>query len=155
MIIDNLRTGMCDYGNMDVRLAKAFAWLKTTDLKALDPDQTIVIDDNRIKAMIQAYDSIKPADGSFEAHRMYIDIQIVVTGQEIMYWSPASELTSVKTPYNYEKDAIFFEEPKHSIPMLFRENDFAVFFPSDGHKPRCQAAGKPEKVRKIVVKVAV
>ncbi len=155
MIIDNLHTSLCDYGNMDVRLAKAFDWLKATDLKALAPDQAIVIDGNRVKAQIQAYETIKPETGSFETHRSYIDIQIMVEGQEIMYWAPMSELTAIKTPYNFEKDLVFFEEPKHKIPMLFREGDFAVFFPTDGHKPRCQAAGKAEKVKKIVVKVAV
>ena len=154
MIIDNLHNTQCDYGNMDGRLARAFAWLRSTDLKALKPDQAIPVEDRRIVAITQSYQTINPADAAFETHRAFIDIQIMVSGSEIMYWSPAAKLTKVKTPYNYEKDLVFFEEPEFSVPMPFHEGDFAVFFPSDGHKARCRL-GEPAKVGKIVVKVAV
>ena len=154
MIIDNLYTSQCDYGNMDCRLARAFDWLRGTDLKAIQPGQVIQIDQRRVSAQIQSYTSIRPEDGSFETHRSFIDIQIVVKGREVMYWTPAVNLTKIKTPYDFEKDLVFFEEPAFSIPFQVNEGDFAVFFPSDGHKPRCQVAG-PEEVGKIVVKVAV
>jgi uncharacterized protein, YhcH/YjgK/YiaL family len=154
MILDNLKTSLTDYGNIDGRLARAFEWLKSQDLAAIAPNQVITIDGDRIKAQIQEYATIAETDGFFEAHRAYIDIQIVVKGSEIMYWCPLSNLTAVKEAYDWDKDMIKYEEPKSSVPILVEEGHFAVFFPTDGHKPKIQNKTSAT-VRKIVVKVAV
>lgn len=154
MILDHLYSTRCDYGNMDGRLARAFDWLRNTDLKDLDPDQAIKIDGNRIFAHIQSYETVRAEDASFEAHLSYIDIQVVVSGTEAILWTPLEKLTKVKTPYKFEKDIVFYEEPEVSVPLTLEENYFAVLFPTDGHKPRC-LVGKSERVKKIVVKVAV
>lgn len=154
MILDNLHNTLAAYENMDARLAKAFDWLRATNLSALAMGEKIVIDGNRVYALTQSYDTIDPSEGSFEAHRSYIDIQIMLSGSEVMLWTPLADLPTVKTPYNYEKDLVFFEEPAFFVPLTVRAGDFAVFFPSDGHKPRCRN-GTSEKIRKIVVKIAV
>lgn len=154
MIMDNLYTSHVDYGEMSAKLDKAFAWLRANDLKSIKPGQKIVIDGERINAQIQAYETLQPHETRFEAHRSYIDIQIVVSGREIIYWAPLAALTEIDTPYNYEKDAVFFKDPQVSVPLTLQEGDYAVFFPTDGHKPRCVVA-ESEPVGKIVVKVAV
>lgn len=154
MIVDNLYTARCEYGNMDLRLAKAFDWLRKTDLASLKPDQKIEIDGNRVFALTQGYKTQESADLTFETHRSYADIQLVVKGSEICEWAPLANLTKVKTPYNPERDCEFFEEPDYSIAVRLEAGDFAVFYPTDGHKPRC-CVGKPSDVQKIVVKVAV
>lgn len=154
MILDNLASSHCDYGSMDGRLARAFEWLKAHDLASLQTGQVVTIDGSRIKAQIQEYETIAPEQGAFEVHRAYADIQIMVKGCETMQWTPLSRLTNIKTPYNYEKDLVFFEEPVISSSFLVEEGNFCVFFPTDGHKPRCMV-NQPEMVKKIVVKVAV
>ncbi len=157
MILDNLNTTRAAYENMDARLAKALRWLRKSDLKALfaEGDRKIVIDGDRLIAQIQSYDSIKPEAADFEAHRSYIDIQIVVSGREVIEWAPLAFLPEVKKPYDFDKDIVFFKEPAHKVAVpLVKPGDFVVLFPTDGHKPRCQVAG-PEKVQKIVVKVSV
>lgn len=154
MIVDNLYTSHVDYGPMNAKLDKAFTWLRSNDLKSIKSGQTIVVDGDRISAQIQSYDSLKPNEIRFEAHRAYIDIQIVVTGREIVYWAPLARLTKIDTPYNYEKDVVFFKDPEIAVPVQLEEGDYAVFFPTDGHKPRCVVA-ESEPVGKIVVKVAV
>lgn len=154
MILDNLAHTRAAYENMNARLARALDWLRTTDLAALSPDQTVRIDGDRIYATLQSYETIEPAAGSFEAHCCYIDIQAMVAGTEIMYWTPLSELHTVKTPYNRERDLVFFEEPSFCVPLTVRAGDFAVFFPSDGHKPRCRV-DSPQTIRKVIVKIAV
>lgn len=154
MIVDNLYTAMCDYGNMDCRLAKALEWLRGNDLKSIAPDQVIVVDGNRVKAQIQAYSTIPAEQGMFETHRSFIDIQIVVEGREIIEWAPLAKLGKVKVPYDFDRDLVFFENPAQSTSVYLEEGDYAVFFPSDGHKPRIMISA-PAPVRKIVVKVAV
>ena len=154
MIVDNLYTSLTDYGALNPKLGRAFEWLKANDLKSIPAEQTIVVDGDRITAQIQAYDSVLPKDNRYESHKVFIDIQIMVTGQEIIYWSPLTELTSVETPYNYEKDIIFYNDPEFSLPIHIREGDFTVLFPSDGHKARC-VVSQTEKIKKIVMKVAI
>lgn len=154
MILDNLHTTLTDYGAVNPKIARAMEWLKGQDLKSLEPDQVITVDGERIKAQIQAYNTQEASAGLFEAHRLFIDIQIMVSGEETMLWVPLARLPEVHTPYDYVKDVVFFQEPAWSVPLRMGEGDFVIFFPSDGHKPKCQA-DKPEAVRKIVVKIAV
>ena len=80
-----------------------------------------------------------------------------------MYFAPISQATK----YNYlddkfqaaykwlaENDLKFYEEPAMSGTVLLLPGDMIVVAPEDAHKPRC-AAGEPEFVRKVVVKVKV
>ena len=78
----------------------------------------------------------------------------MVTGREIIYWAPLYELKSIQTPYNYDKDIVFFNDPEVSQPIRIEEGDFSVLFPSDGHKARC-VVSQPENVKKIVMKIAL
>ncbi len=153
MIMDNLYTTLADYGSISPKVARAIEWLKSNDIKALEPGQTITVDGDRISAQIQAYDSIAAEETRFEAHRRYIDIQIVLSGSETIYWAPLARTPKIRTAYNYDNDVVFFEDPEVSVALRLDAGDFAIFFPSDAHKPRC-IANKREKIAKIVVKVA-
>lgn len=154
MILDNLNTTRVEYACHGVKFAKAFKWLRETDLKALTPDTRVDIDGDRVFVQVQSYDTVKPETANFETHRSYVDIQVVVAGREIIQWAPMSKLGKVKIPYDTAKDLEFFEEPEYCTDLRMEEGDFAVFFPSDAHKPRCQFGGAT-KVLKLVVKVAV
>jgi biofilm protein TabA len=154
MILDNLNTTLADYGAINPKIARAIEWLKSRDLSALEPGQVITVDGDRIKAQIHSYDTQDESQGYFEVHRLFIDIQIIVSGEETIFWTPLARLPQIRTPYNFEKDIVFFEEPEWSVPLRMEAGDFAILFPSDGHKPKCKV-GVPMTVRKIVVKVAV
>ncbi|MGM0674495.1 MAG: YhcH/YjgK/YiaL family protein [Spirochaetota bacterium] len=154
MIADNLYTSHVDYGLMNTKLAKALEWLRANDLRTIEDGQTIAVDGPRVSAIIQAYETLAPHEVRFEAHRAYIDIQLVVSGREAIYWAPLERMPHVSVPYDYDKDVVFFEEPEVAVALSLEAGDYAVFFPSDAHKPRC-AAAQPEHVQKIVMKVAV
>jgi len=154
MIMDNLYTSHADYGLMSAKLARAFEWLKANDLKEIEPGQRIAVDSPRISAQVQAYQTLEPKEVRFEAHRVYIDIQLVVSGRETIYWAPLARVPQISAAYDYDKDVVFFEEPEAAVALTMEAGDYAVFFPTDAHKPRCIAA-QPENVQKIVMKVAV
>lgn len=95
----------------------------------------------------------KPMDeGTYEAHRKYIDVQIVVEGSEEMAWKPLNELTSV-IPYNPEKDAERFDGTKEHV-LLVSAGMFYAAFPEDGHKPVSHTKEK-QSFTKIVMKLPV
>ena len=85
-----------------------------------------------------------------EAHRKYIDIQVVVEGTEQMGWTDLSKCSIVSSPYSDEKDLIFFGDRVSSY-IKVAPGDFAVFFPEDVHAPGISN----ENIRKIVIKVLV
>ncbi len=116
------------------------------------PDGTYEIEGKDVYAMVQRYDTVAPESMRLETHMKYIDIQMIVSGEEAMGWLP---LKSAKpdTPYDADKDVAFYAgEP--STVFTVHEGEFAVFYPSDAHRPKGWV-GMASPVVKIVVKVAV
>ncbi len=104
-------------------------------------------------ALEQAYVG-KPAEtGKWEAHKAYIDIQVVVAGNELMEVTDVRELT-VAEDLTPERDLLFYA-PFDGGSLLRAGTGFvAVFFPIDAHKPSL-SAGDGGVIRKTVVKVPV
>lgn len=104
-------------------------------------------------ALEQAYYTKARADGFFESHRRYIDVQVVVEGEEVMELIDLAHAT-VKQPYNPDRDLLVYTDAAGSSLRL-RAGEAAVFFPADVHMPGLGAAREPVLVRKTVVKVPV
>lgn len=150
MICENIRNAK-NYAGINKNFEKAFEFLKTKNLKELEAGQ-YEIDGNAVFASVQEYTTQDEKDKNWEAHEKYIDIQLIIEGQEIMGYAPVSCL-EVREDLRPEKDMIFYKETSEGSNVKFSEGDFAIFFPEDGHKPGC-ALGEPSKVKKVVVKVA-
>lgn len=117
------------------------------------PDGRHPIEGDRLFALPQSYETAPSTEKRFEAHRRFIDIQFVLSGEEVIQHSPTERL-EVSEPYHDERDVVFFRDPVSASPTLLRAGDFAIYFPHDGHKPGCLHT-TPMAVRKIVIKVAV
>lgn len=92
--------------------------------------------------------------GEFEAHRDYIDIQIMIEGREIIEVVDIENCSNSRG-YIKEKDIEFFENSCGEIEkVVLKENDFVILEPNDAHKPQIQIENS-EKVKKIVLKIAV
>lgn len=105
-------------------------------------------------ALEQAYNSKPRAAGRLESHLQYIDIQVLVVGEEIIEVAEVSTLqvTENLTP---AKDLIFYHDTRATSPLrLSGLGATAVFFPPDGHMGGL-AITAPALVRKIVIKVPV
>lgn len=104
-------------------------------------------------ALEQVYFPRARPDGFFESHRNYIDVQVIVEGEELM---EVAEIARLKTsdPYLPERDLIKYADLPDASVLRMRAGDVAVFFPEDGHMPSLRWRG-PGLVRKTVVKVPV
>lgn len=150
MIIDKLEN-IGDYDSISDKLMIGFDFLLNNKLEEL-PDGKHSIDGNSIYALLSTYVTQKETEKLFEAHKKYIDIQYIISGRETIYWSLIENLTS-NGEYSEQKDIVFLEgENITGLPMI--KNYFCIFFPQDAHKPGC-ILGRPEKVRKAVVKVLI
>lgn len=104
-------------------------------------------------AMEQAYQS-KARYDAFESHRKYIDIQVIVTGEELIEVADIAHLP-VTQPFDAERDVIIYGDYTSTSVLRLAEGDAAVFRPEDGHMPNLRAGAEPILIRKVVVKVPV
>lgn len=105
-------------------------------------------------ALEQAYVAKPRAAGRWEAHRVYIDVQVIVTGEELMEVTETTRLTVTedRTPGS---DVLFFGDYDEGSVLRMRAGELAVFYPIDAHKPSLAAGASAALVRKTVVKVPV
>lgn len=151
MILDT-RGNAFRYRALSANMATALDWMMNERIDELTAPDVITIDERRVFAQIQAYESLDPAEQRFESHRNYIDIQYVQSGTETILWTPIDTL-SVQDEYDPATDNMFYHDAPATELRLY-SGYFAVFYPHDGHKPRC-LLGTREQIGKIVVKVAV
>ena len=138
------------YNYLDDKFRAAYKWLAETDLDHTPVGSYPICDG--VTANVQEYDTFPASEGSFETHDAYFDIQYVISGKEQFgYCKREGLVLKQDVP---ENDVKFYEEPALSGSVLLLPGDLIVVAPEDAHKPRC-AAGAPEFVRKVVVKVKV
>jgi YhcH/YjgK/YiaL family protein len=102
--------------------------------------------------MVQKGGTKPMKDGDFEAHKKYVDLQIVVSGSEEIAWCDIDNMV-LSQPYSEEKDVQFFEaEEKHT--MLITEGMFYIAFPHDGHKA-VRHTLEPKSFTKVIIKLPV
>jgi len=104
-------------------------------------------------AIEQVYVPRLRPDGFFESHRNYIDVQVIVEGEELMEVQEIARL-KVSDPYLPERDLIKYADSADAAVLRLYAGDVAIFFPEDGHMPSLRWRG-PGLVRKTVVKVPV
>lgn len=97
--------------------------------------------------------STKPLkDGTFEAHRKYIDVQILMEGSEEVAWSDITDLVTA-IEYDPQKDAERLTGSFDHV-MKISEGMFYAAFPHDGHKPVSHTV-RQQSFTKIVMKLPV
>ncbi|MDD3588459.1 MAG: YhcH/YjgK/YiaL family protein [Thermoguttaceae bacterium] len=94
---------------------QGFQWLKQTDLANL-PLGKPVIDGDRVYANVFKYTTRPVTKAVLESHRLYIDIQVVIAGSELMGTVRYHDRLPVEKPYDKEADVEFY--PRSIMPFL-------------------------------------
>lgn len=128
---------------------KAFAFLRDSDLTKLSLGLH-QLQGKDLFVKVTDYKTREPTDADFETHTKYTDIHTVVSGEEYIQLSGPGG-SSVKIPYNPEKDITFFTVAK-SRNLLSKPGKFFLIFPDDLHKQGVKV-DTALMVRKIVIKV--
>ena len=148
MILDRLEN-INYYKNLDENLTLGLEYLRDTDFSKLEMGKYEIKGDE-VFAILQSYDTKEEVDCKLEAHKKYVDIQYMVSGNEIMGVVPfANQKITKDLPDN---DVTFFEGVGEHI--LVKEGSFTVFFQRDVHAPGIKVKTS-EKIIKVVVKVAL
>ena len=89
----------------------------------------------------------------FEAHRKMVDVQIIVSGTELIHFAPITDEFVVEQEYDPQKDIMFMKgEIKDTV--LLRAGDACVIGPDLAHMPGMAVNGSVH-VKKIVLKIPV
>ena len=119
------------------------------DLNKL-PVEKYEIDGDRVYAMVAKDTGRKKEDALLETHEKYIDIQLILAGNDEMGWKTKSLCKHPTGEYDEEADIQFFaDDPDAWFPV--GRGFFVIFFPEDAHMPLISAG----QLHKVVVKVAV
>jgi len=148
MIIDQL-TNSHLYYPLSHRIKIAFDYLHQTDLSSLSIGR-YEIDGENIFAMLQQYTSKPRNQGFWEAHRRYMDLQVVIQGAELIGYANIASLS--KGEYDLSKDFIpLFGDGAF---LTLQPGNFALLMPEDAHMPGI-AVDSPSPIKKIVIKIAM
>ena len=101
---------------------------------------------------VNEYNSNENKDGAYEAHEKWIDLQMIISGEEYIRYAKRSA-GIMKTEYNPDCDALFMTVENYDNLGLFTGN-FAVFFPEDLHLPGL-AVDKSMPIKKYVFKIKI
>lgn len=121
-------------------------------IKAPKENGRYELDGKDLYANIDSYET-KPENGAlFEAHKKYIDLQVIMTGEEKIGWASPDALKP-DGDFNEEKDIGFFNGAEDSW-ITVKNGNFVILFPEDAHKPCITVDGNSKFVKKIVFKIA-
>ncbi len=156
MIIDNIQN-LEKYESMSPLFPYAFKFFRQLMEQGV-PDGKYFLSDtkdkNAVYIMIGTKKLAKKEQLCAEAHKKYIDVQIVLLGEEIMC-VPSETQPKTFGEYNGEKDCTMYEAvPMDSCHRLnMTEGSFVVFFDGELHIPEAAMSEDSEQVRKAVIKV--
>ena len=87
------------YAALHPLFARAFDFLRSTDLSALAPGMH-PIQGEQLFAIVEDCAGRTRAEAQLECHRRYIDIQLVLEGVDEMGWKPLAECANPATDYD-------------------------------------------------------
>jgi biofilm protein TabA len=151
MIVDRIENSR-PYTPLHPLFKKAFALL-ADPTTAQKPDGRYDMDGDSLYYTVQHY-TTKPVDQSkFESHKKYIDIQVLLAGQELLGYAPTAG-GEVTVPYDEAKDIMFYRVGTMTAQVRLEPGVFCILFPQDAHLPSCQITC-PAEVHKVVCKIRV
>jgi len=110
------------------------------------------LQDEQMYYLLRDYDS-QPVEQLFpESHRDYCDVQVVISGKEVIGWAPRSSSLIEKDAYSADNDIQFYKQTPDLTFFVANPGRFFLFTPDDLHMPGVAINGA-EIVRKAVVKI--
>jgi len=90
---------------------------------------------------------------TLEAHQMYADIHLPLSGPEVHSRFAVADLEE-KAPYDAAKDAALYHHPDRFTALFtLHPGQFALYLPHEAHLSQGKTDPRPQPLRKVVVKV--
>lgn len=147
--------GYVPYQGESENLKKAINWLIKQDLDKIECGRH-EIDGENIFAAVFEYETKDAVDCRYEFHKKYIDIQLLISGKEIINITPIDNIDIVDD-CNTSKDISYgiLKDNKLENTIIMTEGLAAIIYPKDAHQPNVRIVNNNSNNKKIVVKVAI
>lgn len=146
MIVDRL-ANLAHYSSLHPRIERVLQFLNDNDLTQLQPG-SYPIEDKMLFVNVVDTELKSVEDAHLEVHNDYIDLQMVLSGQESFGWAPRAELSAPQAEFDAERDIQFFDDA-HQFVYPLQEGQFTILLPEDGHAPLIGSG----RVRKAIFKI--
>lgn len=108
-----------------------------------------------IRMNVMAFETSDATGKKAELHRKFIDIQLLISGEESIDYGLAQPNLAFFDTYREEDDYQLTEKIEYKNSVVLQPNMFAIFMPYEPHTPGNWVAGQPKMLKKLVVKVPV
>ncbi|MDQ0202578.1 YhcH/YjgK/YiaL family protein [Pectinatus haikarae] len=126
-----------------------FKYYEENDLAARKPG-SYPIDGKNIFVNIAEYETETEEERFWEAHRKYIDIHVLMKGQERIDTAFIENMR--EKPYDADKDMLILEGQAQAMISMLNAGDFLICSPQDAHRTAVHADLK-NKVKKCIFKI--
>ena len=120
-------------------------------LAALRDNQRVELKGDLVYCTRFTSETIPPEESFFEAHRRYLDIHIMVEGEERVDMNRPEDL---KLTDAQEGNDFYAYQGESWHSTVLKPGEFLVVFPGDAHRIKVQVDG-PKTVSKAVFKVCI
>lgn len=134
------------YRGIHPTLDRALELLNDEFLRSVGTE-TVHLDGDRLYATLNSYETVPLEDTFFEAHRRYLDIHVLIKGEERVDIANPEKLTEFE-----HRDDFYAYRGEGDQTVILRPGNFLVAFPGDAHRIKIQTFG-PCAVEKVVFKI--
>ena len=132
--------------------ARLCSKLKTLDLVNLPLGWQDLEDGVRMNVM--EFETAPEEGKKAELHRKFIDIQLLISGEEAIQYSLSYPNLALYDEYRDEDDYQLTDQLENKNVLILKPNMFAIFLPNEPHAPGISVNGN-RLLKKLVVKVPV
>ena len=100
---------------------------------------------------IMEFATSSPDEKKAEQHEAYVDIQLLLSGDEQIYYGFYGSARECEEQH-VEEDYQLCNHIENQQVLTLRAGQFAVFMPNEPHKPGCIVT-RPAAIKKVVIKV--
>ncbi|MDO4879868.1 MAG: YhcH/YjgK/YiaL family protein [Capnocytophaga sp.] len=148
MILSNLAYSE-RYYSLNPVFEKVFNFIKNKNWQNAELGK-IELDGENIFITNAQPDGLSKENQVLEYHKKYLDIHILLEGEETIGWKNLPDCTQEEKPFDSEADfGTYKDQPTAYITL--KPNDFAIIYPEDAHAPIIGNG----KIKKLVVKIKV
>lgn len=150
MIIADIHS-LAPYKAISKNMQFAIEYLEGIGSQSMEDGKYPVAGDD-VYAVVSTYLTRAHSESKYEAHRNYIDIQCLISGEERIFCNEACRMEA-EGDYNAVNDKFNFRDQTGAVSIHLKPGMAAIFYPDDAHKACCKLEDEPKQVRKLLVKV--
>ncbi len=139
------------YKDLEPAIQACFDYAKAKDLVNWDKG-SYDIDGRDVFVNIVGYETGDAQDKGWEAHREYLDIHLMLKGEEIILLNDIDKME--QGVFEPQGDYLPLEG-EATVSVTCKPMDFLICYPEDGHKPGVKAADAPMTIKKAIFKVKI